>query len=175
MGSVSERYPSSSLLTWSQKPMMYSQSSCLFVGCVALSDTKTHLREFSCKMKPLQGFHKPLAQCDIRQEPERGSFFQPLFIIRLPEQTRTGAAPSRPPENMPRASWQLLPSRISCPVSPAGMWSSYSVIFNRLKRIHYSLSQDSSDSPSWCAMTRKTLRDVTGRCVRGPNFTLCKI
>lgn len=31
-------YPSSSLLIWSQKPMMYSQSSCLFVGWVALSD-----------------------------------------------------------------------------------------------------------------------------------------
>lgn len=35
-------YPSSSLLIWSQKPMMYSQSSCLFVGWVALSDEGTN-------------------------------------------------------------------------------------------------------------------------------------
>lgn len=42
IGPISKRYPSSSLLIWSQKPMMYSQSSCLFVGWVALSDTETH-------------------------------------------------------------------------------------------------------------------------------------
>lgn len=34
---VPQTYPSSSLLIWSQKPMIYSQSSCLFVGWVALS------------------------------------------------------------------------------------------------------------------------------------------
>lgn len=31
-------YPSSSLLTWSQKPIIYSQSSCLLEGFVALSE-----------------------------------------------------------------------------------------------------------------------------------------
>lgn len=41
-GPISKSYPSNSLLIWSQKPMMYSQSSCLFVGWVALSDTETH-------------------------------------------------------------------------------------------------------------------------------------
>lgn len=35
---ILQTYPSSSLFIWSQKPMMYSQSSCLFVGWVALSD-----------------------------------------------------------------------------------------------------------------------------------------
>lgn len=32
-----DTYPSSSLLIWSQNPMMYSQSSCLLDGLVALS------------------------------------------------------------------------------------------------------------------------------------------
>lgn len=35
-------YPSNSLLIWSQKPMMYSQSSCLFVGWVALSIVRSN-------------------------------------------------------------------------------------------------------------------------------------
>lgn len=34
---VQDTYPSSSLLIWSQNPMMYSQSSCLLDGLVALS------------------------------------------------------------------------------------------------------------------------------------------
>lgn len=34
---VWDTHPSSSLLIWSQNPMMYSQSSCLLDGLVALS------------------------------------------------------------------------------------------------------------------------------------------
>lgn len=37
---VNKTYPSSSLLIWSQNPMMYSHSSCLFDGLVALSNEK---------------------------------------------------------------------------------------------------------------------------------------
>lgn len=37
---VWDTYPSSSLLIWSQNPMMYSQSSCLLDGLVALSSAR---------------------------------------------------------------------------------------------------------------------------------------
>lgn len=43
----SQTYPSSSLLIWSQKPMMYSQSSCLLVGWVALSVRERHLHQLN--------------------------------------------------------------------------------------------------------------------------------
>lgn len=43
-------YPSSSLLTWAQKPIMCSHSSCLFVGWVALSVRQTTDQTFYISM-----------------------------------------------------------------------------------------------------------------------------
>lgn len=39
-GFIKLTYPSSSLLIWSQNPIIYSQSSCLLDGLVALSEKK---------------------------------------------------------------------------------------------------------------------------------------
>lgn len=67
IGPISKRYPSSSLLIWSQKPMMYSQSSCLFVGWVALSDTETHewltrIMRYSLQNELFSEAHNPTRQ-----------------------------------------------------------------------------------------------------------------
>lgn len=47
---ITDTHPSSSLLIWSQKPMMYSQSSCLLVGWVALS--VKYEKTFTFRLEP---------------------------------------------------------------------------------------------------------------------------